>query len=174
MRHPARIVAAIAAAGTLLVGLATPAHAAEVVDGTFYDAVYHYGSWTNGSAWIEGGTNVLETDAAGGASGASGYGLIEKGHKALRVQVDYVRLGNATQGGVLAENLTPKNSGLAGGSAQWETPRWSTIRAAGSPACTSAPFMLWTRVGYSVRWSDGTLSRWSVLGPRSARDYCLA
>lgn len=67
----------------LLLGLAPPANAVPSGDGVFYDAVYHYGNWPNGSAWIEGGTHV---EGSAGVIGAGSYGLVEKGYKALRVQ----------------------------------------------------------------------------------------
>lgn len=88
------------------------------------------------------------------------------------MQVDFVRLGIATgPGGVLAETRTPRNSGPAGRSATSESVRWTAVRSTG---CTTPTFRVWVRVGYSARWSDGVVRRWSVLGPASSTEYCRA
>lgn len=174
LRLLVRIVTPLAAAGTLLLGLAAPASAGVSPDATFYDSVDHYGNSSLGYVFVEGGANQLYSNTSYYTTGINGFGTIEKGYKARSVQVDFVRLGNATRGGIIAQTNVPRNSGLSGTSASAETRRWTPMREASDPACTGASFKVWTRVGYSVRWTDGTLSRWTVLGPQSSTEYCRA
>ena len=165
---------AFAAVVTGALALATPASARGVNhDASFFDIRAHFGDTINGYVDIEGGVNILTSNASFAALGMNGYGKITKEFKVRSVQIDFVRLGIATgSGGVLAETTVPKNSGTAALSAYSETVRWTPIRDAEDPACRVGPFGVWVRVGYSVRWTDGRLSRFSVLGPRSSFEYC--
>ena len=172
-----RLLTALVALTAVLAGalaLAAPASARGVShDAEFFDFPAHYGNEANGYVEIEGGVNLLTSNASFATLGMNGYGKITKQFRVRSVQVDFVRLGIATgSGGVLAQNTTPKNSGTSAVSAYSETVRWTPMRDSEDPSCTGAPFAVWVRVGFSIRWTDGALSRFSVLGPRSTFEYC--
>lgn len=110
--------------------------------------------------------------------GARGYGEIEKSRKVTRVQVDGVRLGvvpGATfpDGIVLTENRVPVNSGTADRATAVSGFADLTQTASGGTCLPGKKrVQLWTRVFYSVRWNDNSLTKTSVLSARSTSFYC--
>jgi hypothetical protein len=122
---------------------------------------------------------AVASDDSNQVFGARGFGAIEKSRKALRVQVDRVRLGvvpgpGFPEGIVLADNKTPVNSGTFGDRAISVTDFQSVQQTNASGGCLSgkARARLWTRAFYSVRWNDGSLSRYSRLSNPSTEFYC--
>ena len=151
---------------TALLATSTPASAGTFTDAYLFDAKYHFGDVKKGYIYNEIGVELRYDDTTFQFNGASGFGSIEKGAKAVRVQIDFVRLGRVN-GGVLAENSRAVNSGT-GASAISSTVKYTPVRSSGC----AQPTRLWTRVGYSVRWSDGKLSKWTELGPASDTLVC--
>lgn len=89
--------------------------------------------------------------------------------RGVRVQVDGVRLGNATQGGVLGDDLRDDNSGTSP-FAESVTAWHEVVDGTFCPD----PFEAWTRTFWSARWDDGRLSTGSLLSARSGHTWCDA
>ncbi|MGS0686141.1 hypothetical protein ACVBEQ_13505 [Nakamurella sp. GG22] len=149
-----------------LLATSTPASAGTFTDGYFFGPKYHFGDVNKGFIFNDIGVELRYDDTTFKYNGASGFGSIERGTKAVRVQIDFVRLGRVS-GGVLAENLRAVNSGT-GTTAISSTVKYTPVTNSGC----AQPTRLWTRVGYSVRWSDGKLSKWTELGPPSDTLVC--
>lgn len=93
-------------------------------------------------------------DPAGEIKNVRGAATIQKWSNAAKVQVDSVRLGTDTT--AVLTNSTPVNSYSATFAAS--RTGWRTV----SPrTCTKYH----VRANFSVRWSTGTLSRFSILSP---------
>ncbi len=166
MKRSIRRSLTVLLAVTALLATSTPAGAGTFTDGYAFGAAYHLGDVKKGYVYTEIGVELRYDDTTFKYNGASGFGTIERGAKAVRVQIDFVRLGRVN-GGILAENNVPVNSGT-GTTAISSTVKYTRVTESG---CTQ-PTHLWTRVGYSVRWSDGALSKWSKLGPASDTLVC--
>jgi len=105
-----RAATVLAAAVVALLAFATPASA--TID-TWYrwgeteHDYYHYGNSSLGefdtSVWVDELERDYDEDGIPDADFIRGHARNCKVRGVLRSQVDYVRLGNATQGGVLAE-----------------------------------------------------------------------
>lgn len=167
------LLVALTAAAVALLG-APPASAAD----TYYrwgDAsrsYYHYNNPALGqfdvSVWVDNWERDVDGDGLPDEEYIRGHARSCKVLRILRVQVDYVRLGNATQGGVPAENTVRRNSGTA--PCADSTTAW--VRVAANTSCADA-FEAWTRGGFSARWSDGRLSsNVTFLSNRSGWDWC--
>jgi hypothetical protein len=159
-----RILAAAILAAAFSVLVVPPTQAADVIpDGWAGRSFAHYGNPNRGEVWVE---TWVDLDWPCGPSdpcvieAVRGHGRIEKLYRASRVQVDFVRLGipPVDGGGVLTENSTNVNSGTA--IAAESATRWLPL----TDACSGDSFRVWSRTGFSVRWSDGTLGRNSLLG----------
>lgn len=132
-----------------------PAASANTVtgQGTVTANKYRAGVAANGGVNIAAGVQVSR-DATNTIVAVRGAGRISKLSKATVVQIDSIVLGTSTA--AVLSKTTPVNSGAAT-SALSETV-WRTV-AKGS--CASYR----VRVSYSVRWTDGALSKFSVLSP---------
>jgi hypothetical protein len=123
----------------------------------------HLGSPTHGQArsdtWVYESFSEWPNPIA-----VQGVSRAAKVSKVARTQVNVTRLETET-GVVWARNATAVNSGT-GSSATQVTPRVSV-----ASSC-AAPLRLRVRSAISVRWSDGTLSNISVLGPLTAKGWC--
>jgi hypothetical protein len=86
--------------------------------------------------------------------------------KVARIQVNVTRLEDE-HGLVWARNGTAVNSGTASSATQ----ATAHVNAAAASTC-AAPVRLRVRSAISVRWSDGTLSNISVLGPFTTTRWC--
>jgi hypothetical protein len=170
-----RAATVLAAAVVALLAFATPASA--TID-TWYrwgeteHDYYHYGNSSLGefdtSVWVDELERDYDEDGIPDADFIRGHARNCKVRGVLRSQVDYVRLGNATQGGVLAEKLTAVNSGTA--PCADSVTAW--VKVADSSTCGS-PFEAWVRGGFSARWSDLRLSSGvTYVGDRSGWDWC--
>jgi|GEM_PF-4491662 len=110
-------------------------------------------STTAGTARYQVAVEVAR-DPAGEIKNVRGVATVQKWANAAKVQVDSVRLGTDTT--AVLTNSTPVTSG----SASFATSRtgWRTV----SPrTCTKYH----VRANFSVRWSNGALSRFSILSP---------
>ena len=174
MRRTAVLVTALVAA--LVALLAPPAEAAEVqyhrwaVNGQSY---YHLGNPLLGQ--VRSDTWVDEQYEYFDNSGTEPYKFwhvravsrVVKVNRAVRVQVDVTRIEDV-YGHVYARNATPVNSGTAPYAIQVSP--WADV----SPweYClefeTHSPLRV--RTLFSVRWSDGTLSRIARVGPWTNAD----
>ena len=181
MRHlPAmktRLVAmgfAAAAAFGLTIASTPAASAAD----TYYtwgettESYYHYNDPSRGeftaTVWVDDLERDSDNDGFTDQEFIRGHVRVCKVSKVLRTQADFVRLGNATRGGVLAETYTKRNSGTAPCAEQVTT--W--VQVSESSSCPN-PFEAWTRGGFSARWSDNRLSsNVSLLSDRSSWDWC--
>jgi hypothetical protein len=131
---------------------------------------FHFGNPLFGQVRVESWVDERRVCSNGDCNLAiRGHGHVEKFPLAVRVQVDHVRLGNATQGGVFAEEPKDDNSGT-GAFAESVT---SWIDVLDGTFCAD-PFEAWTRTFWSVRWTDNYLSRSSTLSARSGHTWCDA
>ena len=96
-----------------------------------------------------------------------GHGRVVKVRAAARVQVDLVQLA-AVYGDPLIQTTTPVNSGTAPAAEQWT----SWLQVHDNESCP-APVLFWNRVNGSIRWTDDTLSRVSLLGLPAESTRCL-
>ena len=94
-----------------------------------------------------------------------GHGLVRKGSKVSRVEIGLVRLGRYPAG-TLVENETNKNSGTLPQIEQ--TTAWLPVA---SESCATT-FRAWTRTSFAVRWTDGRLSKLSLLGDPTTSQVC--
>jgi hypothetical protein len=174
MNYTRRALMVLAAVAAVVLSFAVPASATD----TYYtwgektQSFYHYGNPDLGefevTAWVDELDRDFNNDGLPDAMYIRGHGRNCKVSRVLRTQVDYVRLGNATQGGVLAENRTAKNSGTA--PCADSVTAW--VPVADSFTCGTT-FEAWTRAGVSARWSDLQLSsNVSLLSYRSIMDWC--
>ncbi len=110
-------------------------------------------STTAGTARYQVAVEVAR-DPAGEIKNARGTATVQKWANATKVQVDSVRLGTDTT--AVLTNSTPVNSGAA--SFASSSTGW---RAVSPRTCTKYH----VRANFSVRWSNGALSRFSILSP---------
>ncbi|HEY0166533.1 MAG TPA: excalibur calcium-binding domain-containing protein [Jatrophihabitans sp.] len=96
-------------------------------------------------------------DPAGAIVNVRGVGTVQKWANAAKVQVDMVRLGTDTT--AVLTNSTPVNSG----SATFASSR-TGWRAVAPRTCVKYH----VRANFSVRWMNGSLSRFSILSPLTA------
>lgn len=145
-----------------VVAKSPPAPRVHAVQFTTYN---HRGSATYGQARSD--TWVSESFSAWPVpTGLQGVSRAVKISKAVRVQVDRTEL--VSENGVLwARNATAVNSGTAS-SVKQVTPR---VAVAAASAC-AAPARFRVRSAISVRWSDGSLSNISVVGPLTTARWC--
>lgn len=117
------------------------------------------GSWHRGGNPALGAVRYqvaveVAKDPAGEIVNVRGVGTVQKWANAAKVQVDMVRLGTDTT--AVLTNSTPVNSG----SAAFASSR-TGWRAVAPRTCTRYH----VRANFSVRWTDGALSRFSILSP---------
>lgn len=115
---------------------------------------YRGGVAGNGGISYAAGLQVTH-DAAGTVK-VRAAGRISKISKASKVQVDRVALGTATA--AVTKNNVPHGSGAANSVISYTN--WKTLAP---NTCTGYR----TRADFSVRWTDGALSKFSVLSPLS-------
>jgi rhamnogalacturonyl hydrolase YesR len=131
---------------------------------------YHYGNPALGEVrvdtWVDEQVNC-QAGAAQCSYLVRGHGQIVKKRAAARVQIDLIQL-IAVYGAALIQTTTPVNSGTAQAAEHWTA--W--LQMYDSQSCT-APVLLWNRVTASIRWTDDTLSRVSLLGPPAESARCL-
>ena len=145
-----------------VVAASPPAPRLHAVKFTTYS---HLGSAPHGQArsdtWVSEAFSTWPQTVA-----LQGVSRVVKISKATRVQVNSTDL--VSENAVLwARNTTAVNSGTAS-SVKQVTPR---VGAAPASRC-AAPARMRVRTSISVRWTDGTLSNISVLGPLSAARWC--
>jgi hypothetical protein len=132
---------------------------------------YHYGNPALGEVrvdtWVDEQVNCAP-DAPQCGFLVRGHGRVVKVRATARVQVDLVELA-AVYGDPLIQTTTPVNSGTAPAAEQWTA--WLQVHDGQS---CPAPVLLWNRVNASIRWTDDTLSRVSLLGPPAESTRCLA
>ncbi len=171
-----RLAAVLTATAAVLLGTVATAPASSADDyyawGKNTQNVYQYGNRVHGEAradvWVDNWDDDLDGDGLGDRELIRGHARICKVSKVSRVQVDLVRLGNYTHGGVLAENLTPRNSGTA--TCTESTTAW--VEVASSFDCADA-FEAITRGKFAIRWSNtGRLSQVSFLSNPSGWEWC--
>lgn len=164
---------ALLAVPLLLIG-AAPASADQFYRwGETVRSFYHYGNPALGefrtSVWVDEWLDDVDGDGVPDRQLIRGHARNCKVSKVLRTQVDLVRLGNATQGGIFDETTTPVNSGTA--PCADSTTDWILVTE--PPACAET-FEAWTRGTFSARWSDYRLSsNVSYLSDRSGWEWCL-
>ncbi len=168
-------VVLVAIAGVLLSSVVTaPASSAD----NFYtwgdrtEYIYQYGNPAYGEVraevWVDHWDDDVDGDGLADREFIRGHARVCKLSKALRVQVDLVRLGNYTHGGVLAENRTLRNSGTA--TCAESVTAWVPVTS--STNCPN-PFEGIARGTFSIRWSNtGRLSQVSFLSYSSIYDWC--
>ncbi len=171
-----RLTAVLAATAGALLGSVVTAPASSADDyytwGDTVQYVYQYGNPTQGGARVEVWVDDWEDDTTGDdlpdQEFIRGHARICKVSKASRVQVDLVRLGNYTHGGVLAENKTPENSGTA--NCTESVTAW--VPVTDYTNCVN-PFEGIVRGTFSIRWSNtGRLSQVSMLSDSTGWDWC--
>ena len=132
---------------------------------------YHYGNPALGQVrvdtWVDEQVNC-EPGAPRCGFLVRGHGRVVKVRAAARVQVDLIQLA-AVYGDPLVQTTTPVNSGTAPTAEHWTT--W--LQVYDGQSCP-APILLWNRVNASIRWTDDTLSRVSLLGHPTESTRCLA
>jgi len=151
-----RLKIVIAALSVSAVALAlAPAASADTVSkqGVTQATKYRGGNSALGGIKYELSVEVAR-DPAGEIVNTRAEATITKISKVAKVQVDVVKLGTSTA--AVLTNSTPVNSG-AGPSATSRT-GW---RAVSPRTCTNYR----VRADFSVRWSDGAISKLSVLTP---------
>lgn len=128
-------------------------------------AYNHFGYSVYGQ--VRSDTWVLESFSAWpNPVAVQGVSRAVKVSKVSRVQVNVTEL--RSENGVLwARNATAKNSGAAASATQ-VTPRVGVTAA----STCAAPARVRIRSSVSVRWTDGTLSTISVVGPLSTARWC--
>jgi hypothetical protein len=94
-----------------------------------------------------------------------GHGLVKKVNKVSRVEIGLIRLGRYPAG-TLVENERNKNSGSL--SQIEQTTAWYSVD---SESCATT-FRSWTRTSFAVRWSDGRLSKLSLLSDPTTSQVC--
>ena len=93
-----------------------------------------------------------------------GHGLVRKEYKVTRVEIGLVRLGRYPAG-TLVQNERNRNSGSL--SQVEQTTAWYPV----AEDCVVA-FRAWTRTSFAVRWTDGRLSKRSLLGDPTTMEIC--
>lgn len=151
-----RLAIAVAAALTTSAALAPPAQADTVTGiATTYGTLHRGGVSGNGTVYIASSVQIAR-NAAGQVTNVRGAGRITKVDKVAAVQVDRVALGTSTTG--VTANPVPANAGA--GSTVLSVTDWVRVRPG---TCTNYR----VRTNYSVRWSDGGRSTFSILSPFS-------
>jgi hypothetical protein len=174
-----KLAAVLTATAAVALGSVVTAPAASAEDfhytwGDRTEYIYQYGNRVHGEVraetWVDDWEKDVDGDGFPDEEYIRGHARICKVSKASRVQVDLVRLGNYTYGGVLKENATPKNSGTANcvdSVTAWVPVTWSYD-------CAEA-FEAITRGSFSIRWSNtGRLSKVSFLSYPTEWDWCRA
>jgi hypothetical protein len=175
MHRTSTFVIALVGVFAVLAFLVQPAAAAEVQNRRWAvssQSYYHYGNRlfgeTRSDTWVD--EQFQETDL-----GTEPYlfwrvratSRVVKVSRALRVQVEVTRIEDV-HGNVLARNASPVNSGTAPYATQVSP--WADV----SPYeyclefATHSPLRV--RTLFSIRWSDGTLSRVARVGPWTNAD----
>ena len=143
--------------------LAPPASADSISnEGERFQILHHYANPSLGTVAIDYTSQFYFSVGANRITRARGWGAISKDFSAprppLRVQVDQVRLG-VVGGPLLIATTAPVNSGTAAQSAVSFTDWRLNVT---SPTMCGTPIRLQTRVLYSVRWTDLTVSKFQV------------
>ena len=143
--------------------LAPPASADSISnEGERFQLLHHYANPSLGTVAIDYTSQFYFSVGANRITRARGWGAISKDFSAprppLRVQVDQVRLG-VVGGPLLIATTAPVNSGTAAQSAVSFTDWRLNVT---SPTMCGTPVRLQTRVLYSVRWTDLTVSKFQV------------
>jgi hypothetical protein len=142
-------------AATLAVVTFVTAATADTItgQGTLSGTRYRGGVQSNGGISFAAGVQV-NRDPAGEITKVRAAARITKLSKVIAVQVDRVALG--TSAGAVVTNNTPKNSGTAS-----QVISYTAWHGVAPRTCTYYR----VRAYYSIRWTDGALSRFSVLSP---------
>jgi hypothetical protein len=175
-----RIATTVATAAAVAAGIAVAGPASPAAADAFYrwgettHYLYQYGNPRMGEirveAWVDDWDDDIDGDGLPDRELIRGHARVCKVSKALRTQVDLVRLGNYTQGGVLAENPTDRNSGTA--TCAESVTGW--VQVTWNDQCLN-PFEAWVRNSWSVRWANtGRLSKGSFLSHPTGWDWCPA
>lgn len=160
-----RMVVTFTSAAVAVVSLAVlapPASADSISnEGERFQILHHYANPSLGTVAIDYTSQFYFSVGANRITRARGWGAISKDFTAprppLRVQVDQVRLG-IVGGPLLIATTGPVNSGNGQSAVSFTGWRLNVT----SPAMCGAPVRLQTRVVYSVRWTDLTVSRFQV------------
>ncbi len=160
-----RMVVTFTSAAVAVVSLAVlapPASADSISnEGERFQILHHYANPTLGTVAIDYTSQFYFSVGANRITRARGWGAISKDFTAarppLRVQVDQVRLG-IVGGPLLIATTAPVNSGAAQSAVSFTGWRLNVT----SPTVCSTPVRLQTRVVYSVRWTDLTVSKFQV------------
>jgi hypothetical protein len=150
-----------------------PAQASDITtDGWSFKSWYHLGSSLKGEvsaeSWVDLDWPCLTVRDVGqncDIQRVRGHGLVKKESRVSRVEIGLVRLGRYPAG-TLVENETNKNSGTRPQIEQ--TTAWFPVTNDG---CATT-FRTWTRTSFAVRWSDGRLSKLSLLSDPTTADVC--
>ena len=119
--------------------------------GTLTGTRYRGGVSSNGGVSFAAGVQV-NRDPAGEITHVRAAARITKLSKVTSVQVDRVALG--TSAGAVVTNGAPKNSGAAS-----QIYSYTAWRGVAPRTCTDYR----VRADYSIRWTDGAISKFSVL-----------
>jgi hypothetical protein len=146
------VLVAIGAATLAMFVFATAATADTITgQGTLTGTRYRGGVSSNGGVSFAAGVQV-NRDPAGEITHVRAAARITKLSKVTAVQVDRVALG--TSAGAVVTNGAPKNSGAAS-----QIYSYTAWRGVAPRTCTSYQ----VRADYSIRWTDGAISKFSVL-----------
>jgi hypothetical protein len=163
----------LAAVAALVAAPPASAQASDITpDGWAYKSWYHLGNVLKGEvsaeSWVDLDWPCFTARDVGqncDIQRIRGHGLVRKGSKVSRVEIGLVRLGRYPAG-TLVENETNKNSGTLPQIEQ--TTAWLPVA---SESCATT-FRAWTRTSFAVRWTDGRLSKLSLLGDPTTSQVC--
>jgi hypothetical protein len=141
-------------------------------DGWTYRSWYHLGNILRGEVSAESWADLdwpcftdRDIDQNCDVQRIRGHGLVQKESKVSRVEIGLVRLGRYPAG-TLVENDTGRNSGTLAQTGQ--TTAWYPVTSDG---CATT-FRAWTRTSFAVRWTDGRLSKLSLLSDPTTSQVC--
>jgi hypothetical protein len=152
-----RIKAVLVAVGaaTLAMFVFATAATADTITGVGIVSGNRYRGGVSSAGGVSFAASVqINRDPANEITKVRGAARITKLSKASAVQVDSLRLGTSTTAVVV--NNTPVNSGAAS-----QALSYTAWHAVAPRTCTYYR----VRANYSVRWTDGAISRFSVLSP---------
>lgn len=158
------LVAAIGILASVAVSMAVaPAASASSISeqGNDFAGLYHYGDISKGYVYVDSSVEIYQDDNYDAVK-IRGHAQIEKGNRVLRVQIDKVVLGDA--GRAVTQTTIAASSGTGGKQAVKNT-AWIAVKDG-----TCSRYRI--RVYYSVRWDDGTLSKFSRLAPFTYDYFC--
>jgi hypothetical protein len=167
------VAALLAALAVLCAAPALPAQTSDLTtDGWSFKTWYHLGNTGKGAVSAESWVDLdwpcfttRDVDQNCDIQRVRGHGLVKKESKVARVEIGLVRLGRYPAG-TLVENQTNKPSGTLPRIEQ--TTAWYPATNEG---CATT-FRSWTRTSFAVRWTDGRLSKLSLLGDPTTADVC--